>query len=239
VVIPNSAPYTLQDVVTGFLNLTCISSLQLGYQIWSIPMGCFYVPETLQMLIHHVCVVFCCIMTATFTTGFRYYTPFFFGVMEISSLPLAIMNTMKDNPTFCRNNPTTYLATRVIFAAVFLFIRVYMVIPRKTRYLTDHYLLWSNATIPWFQGFMSFVFCCSTFLLVLQLYWAVLIVRGILKQFVFKHFKKNKSRHIIHDGFALNNSESAADALSNGHHLPKDKNRSFGNGADINIKKHH
>jgi hypothetical protein len=45
------------------------------------------------MLMHHVTVIVVASMTLLMTNGFRYWIPYFFGIMEISSIPLAIMNT--------------------------------------------------------------------------------------------------------------------------------------------------
>jgi hypothetical protein len=203
VVIPRQE-HNVVETVTGYVNeVLWISLLQLGYQLWSIPMGMFLVPESTMMLLHHVCVICCCSMTAFMRTGFRYYTPFFYGIFEVSSLPLAIFNTMRDNPAYVKENPTIYLATRTIFACCFLFVRVYMVIPRKARYLFDHYNLWTaRATAALspallqrhycFRCYMGFVWCCSLFLMLLQFYWAVLIVKGILKQFVYPYLGKRK-----------------------------------------------
>jgi hypothetical protein len=79
-----------------------------------------------------------------------------------------------------------YLATRVVFSVSFLFIRVWMLVPRHTTYLRDHYLLWSTSNIPVLRNFLSVVWASSLFLMILQFYWALLIVQGILKQFSSK-----------------------------------------------------
>jgi hypothetical protein len=47
------------------------------------------------MLMHHVTVIVVASMTLLMTNGFRYWIPYFFGIMEIISIPLAIMNTFK------------------------------------------------------------------------------------------------------------------------------------------------
>jgi hypothetical protein len=138
------------------------------------------------MLMHHVTVIVVASMTLFMTNGFRFWIPYFFGIMEISSIPLAIMNTFKDNPKWVERQPMMYLATRVVFSVSFLFIRVWMLVPRHTTYLRDHYLLWSTSNIPVLRNFLSVVWASSLFLMILQFYWALLIVQGILKQFSSK-----------------------------------------------------
>jgi hypothetical protein len=158
----------------NFLSLDCIENVAVGL---------LYVGETPVMLMHHVTVIVVASMTLLMTNGFRYWIPYFFGIMEISSIPLAIMNTFKDNPKWVERQPGMYLATRVVFSISFLFIRVWMLVPRHTTYLRDHYLLWSTSENPVYRNFMSVVWFSSLFLMILQFYWALLIVQGILKQF--------------------------------------------------------
>jgi hypothetical protein len=135
------------------------------------------------MLMHHVTVIIVSSMTVFLTNGFRYWVPYFFGIMEISSIPLAVMNTFKDNPKWVERQPMMYLAIRTVFGVSFLFIRVWMLVPRHTTYLRDLYLLWSTSDIPALRNVLSGVWISSLFLMILQFYWALLIVQGILKQF--------------------------------------------------------
>jgi hypothetical protein len=170
-----------EEKISGFENFYLLSCIQLGFQIWSIPVGILYVKESPIMLMHHATVIMVAGMASFLTNGFRYWIPYFFGIMEISSIPLAIMNTFKDNPKWIEKQPLAYLATRVIFSVSFLFIRVWMLVPRNTTYLRDHYLLWSTSDNETFRNFMSAVWISSAFLMMLQFYWAILIVQGILK----------------------------------------------------------
>jgi hypothetical protein len=145
-----------------------------------------YVKEDPVMLMHHVTVIIVGSMASFLTNGFRYWIPYFFGIMELSSIPLAIMNTFKDNPKWVERQPMMFLATRGIFCVSFLYIRVWMLVPRHTTYLRDLYLLWSTSDNLVFRNCMSGVWICSLFLMILQFYWAILIVQGILKQFTSK-----------------------------------------------------
>jgi hypothetical protein len=156
-----------------------------------------YVKESPVMLMHHVTVIIVASMTLFMTNGFRYWIPYFFGIMEISSIPLAIMNTFKDNPKWVERQPMMYLATRFVFSVSFLFIRVWMLVPRHTTYLRDHYLLWSTSVIPVYRNCMSVVWISSLFLMILQFYWALLIVQGILKQLSSKKKTSSTNKKVV------------------------------------------
>jgi len=171
-----------EDSVRGYVDAVFFSGFQLGYQLWAIPIGLFWVNESWPMLIHHLAVIWVSSMSGFLANGFRYWTPFFYGVIELSSVPLAVMNTFKDDPDLRVRYPTTYLAVRLTFAFMFLYIRIVMFTPRMVYFLRDHYLLFSARTdSPLYQAYMSIVWLSSAFLLALQWWWASLIVRGIVR----------------------------------------------------------
>lgn len=193
-------PYTLDDTVAGCLDLHFFASVQIGYQLWSIPVGLWLVHEQWPMLAHHVAVVAVAAMSAFLTNGYRYWTPFFYGLMELSSVPLAVMNTFKDNPQWIQQRPQLYTAVRLLFCASFLWIRIYCYVPRKIQYLRDHYSLWSTATLVHmeypnlYRTFMGSVWIGTVFLLFLQLYWATLILQGLFKLVTGKQSSKSSSQ---------------------------------------------
>jgi len=169
-----------QETIKGFEHLVCFSAWQLGYQFWAIPIGLFYVKESPLMLVHHVAVIFCSCMSGFLNNGFRYWTPFFYGIIEVSSVPLAIMNGFKENPHLIERYPTQYSNIRKIFALSFLYVRIAMFVPRQYLYLRDHMLLFTDSSLIWYKVFMSTVWLSSVTLLGLQLFWASLIIKGLL-----------------------------------------------------------
>ena len=177
---------SVQESVQGFQNFYFLCAFQFSYQLWAIPVGIFLVDETTQMILHHIAVVFVSFMTCFLTNGFRYWTPFFFGMLEASSLPLAFMNMMKDSPDLIQKYPHTYFAVRLTFALSFLMVRIIMFLPRKLVFLRDHFLLFSSSGNLWYQIYMSIVFVSSAFLMLLQIFWARLIVQGLVRKFVLK-----------------------------------------------------
>jgi hypothetical protein len=177
---PLSLTSTVQDTVAGHEDYIVFSAVQIGYQLWAIPLGLYYVQESWPMLCHHVTVVVCASMSGFLTHGFRYWTPFFYGLVELSSVPLAVMNCCKDHAILVQRYPTFYGRVRLAFALSFLYIRVVLFVPRQYYFLRDHYLLFSSSPIRLYQAYMATVWTSSFFLLNLQLYWASLIVQGLL-----------------------------------------------------------
>merc|ERR1712007_320495 len=75
-----------------------------------------------QHIIHHASSTFLCILGLTNGPhGFlMYYAAFFFGVSEVSSIPLAIMDLFKYSKQLTAAFPGTSEVVRVAFALLFL-----------------------------------------------------------------------------------------------------------------------
>ena len=207
----------VEATIVGYNDFVYISAAQIGYQLWSIPIGIYLIQESIPMIVHHVTVIVCASMSGFLRYGFRYYTPFFYGMVELSSLPLAMMNAFKDHPnTLQYYYPKTNANIRYLFAAIFLYIRIVLFIPKKYCFLRDHILLWTSIRqryptkyhddgtevlsrddariIVLYQCFMAIVSFSAFFLLLLQIYWAVLIMKGILKLFLRPNDSPSKRR---------------------------------------------
>ena len=149
------AEVKLEDTVGGLEHFYVLSSVQLGYQLWAIPIGFFHVNESPAMLIHHFAVIFAASMSGFLTNGFRYWTSFFYGILEISSVPLGIMNIFKDNPGWSARYPGVFTAVRLVFAFSYLSIRIVMFLPRKVQFLREHMLFFTSSDILPYQVYMS------------------------------------------------------------------------------------
>uniref|UniRef100_A0A7S0F6R4 TLC domain-containing protein n=1 Tax=Craspedostauros australis TaxID=1486917 RepID=A0A7S0F6R4_9STRA len=171
------------DIITGYQEVYLVSTLQLGYQLWAIPVGILYAGENATMIIHHFAVVISATTSGCLTNGFRMYSPFFYGIMEISSLPLSIMNTIKENPdTLQRQYPTANLVSRVTFGASFLFIRTYLCAYRWPRFLLLNFMtVYTKPAWDLHKIFMVVQFSLAVFLNNVQFYWAFLILKGFAK----------------------------------------------------------
>jgi hypothetical protein len=181
---------TVDDQVIGWEALYPLSCIQIGYQLWSISMGLFAVKETPVMMAHHVALIMACFMSGFMTIGFRYWSPFFYGVVEISSVPLSMTNLFKDNPKWIQKYPATYFRVRLAFAITFLTFRWVMYAPRK--YVLLRQFLWaiqSSDSLP-YKVYMSLVWFSSFFLACLQFYWGTLIVKGLANAFLSNRKKE-------------------------------------------------
>lgn len=160
------------------LYLCC--AMQFGYQVWALPVGFFLVKEPAEMIIHHIAVVFSATLTGFTFCGFRYYTPYFYGLMELSTIPLSIMNTFKDNGDWIKKHPLAYLVVRGVFSFSFLYLRIYLWFWRGPVFLRDNFLLFYTRKLDAFKIFLFVQWMMCMFLGFLQFYWAALVSRGIV-----------------------------------------------------------
>jgi hypothetical protein len=106
------------------------------------------------------------------------------------------MNAFKDHKDWMDAYPGLYLLVRLLFAVTFLGVRIVHCSPRHVVFLIEHYYLWSsfsshnNAT---YMVYMAIVWVCSTFLLLLNLYWGIVIVKGLVKTAAKIMFPKQSS----------------------------------------------
>lgn len=188
-----SGAFSLEEATQGGKEFIFLSTLQIAFQVFSIPIGILHTNESKQMLVHHTAVVVVTGMSAFFRNGFRYWTPFFYGIIEISSLPLAPYNWFKNNPEYSAKYPALFDRVRLTFAFSFLWFRVAMFIPRIVPYLLQQYFLFSTHPSLPYRAFMSVAWICSLVLFFLQMMWGSLITRGLLKRFSGeKSTKKSK-----------------------------------------------
>ena len=142
------------------------------------------------MLFHHVAVIFSSVLSGFFSLGFRYYIPFFLGIFELSSIPLAIVNLFKDNPSLAKAYPRINLICRLAFALSFLAIRWYMDLFRMPIYLRDNFIVFYTLEIGFTKFYLLFQFLAAAFLTFLQIYWGLLVSKGMYK--FLKGGKKSK-----------------------------------------------
>jgi hypothetical protein len=161
-----------------------MSAMQLGYQLWALPMGLIVVKEPTEMILHHWAVVLTSTMSGFVTLGFRYFSPYFYGLMELSSIPLAAMNTFKDNPKWMHRYQFTYLVTRAAFSFGFLYFRIYLWLFIGPRFLLHNFFAFYTTGWRIEKLFLGAQWLLAMFLGVLQFYWAYLVTKGIVSFFV-------------------------------------------------------
>lgn len=170
----------VEELITNYNHFQYFGSLQLGYQMWAIPVGIFLVSESTPMLVHHCATILVATMSSFCTNGFRYYASFFYGLIEITSVPLSIMNTFKDHPAWIERHNLAYLVIRLVFALSFLYVRLVLFIPRMFSFLRDLYLIADTSDNGYYQAYMAVVWISSFFLQLLQIWWGSLIVKGLV-----------------------------------------------------------
>lgn len=178
----------LDDVVATYIQgleeHILIVNLMFGFQLWAMVVGGLLVKEDIVMMGHHTAVFLVAIMYATFTNGFRYHMFYFAGVWEISSIPLAIMNILRDHPQWKNRLPGVFLAVRMTFAISFLILRIWIGTRRAIRYVTDLFVVFTTTLDKaiLYRVFMFVMFSMSFFLAILQFYWAGLIAVMIVRK---------------------------------------------------------
>jgi len=171
---------TIAERITGFEELSILAYLQIAYQLWAIPMGVFFVPEPKEMLYHHIGVMVVGSLSAFFTNGFRYHDPFFFGLIESSSVPLVVMNMLRDSPKTATKHPVANALVGLSFALSFIVTRVFMWMPQAFDFIRLAAMM--SYTCAGYLGKIGLVFSIVAcfFLTALQLFWAGKIIRGVL-----------------------------------------------------------
>lgn len=171
---------SLEHTANQWENFAIFGVGQAGYQIWSIAVGIYRIKEPLTMIMHHISVVCVALISVVFTNGFRYYTAFFYGVAEISSVPLAMMNMFKNNPSLVQKYPTWNIIVKLTFAILFLSVRVIFWAPIMSTFLRLSYSLSSTCPTMLCAFYLRLFMFCATFLSLLQLFWAWKIIKGLL-----------------------------------------------------------
>lgn len=183
---------TLEGTVQGFREFQVLSAFQFAYQVWALPVGILHVNESMSMILHHISVLFVSLMAGCFTNGFRYHTPFFFGMFEISSVPLVVMNMFRDNKSWQKSYPGLNQNIRISFALSFLLVRIVLSSTRSPTYLRDLWYVFSSSNHVGYLLFMYFVFLSSVLLFGLQIWWGWLIVNGMFQLLFGKTDDKEK-----------------------------------------------
>jgi len=136
-----------------------------------------------EHLAHHSCTLLTAMGGAAFNGPyFPYYSAFFFGFTELSSVPLAFVDLFRQLPTLAKQFPAMNELVRTVFALTFLFVRVgWFPWVMLSRWWPDLMAAWAANDIRcpmhtyWWMAFSS------TFLTFLQLFWGYKILRVVLK----------------------------------------------------------
>jgi hypothetical protein len=148
----------------------------VGFQFWdftsSVVCGYAY-----MHIIHHFSVfVLCLIVLMNGPNGFLlYYAPFFLGVTEISSVPLAVVDVFRTSKPLAKSYAGLNELSRSLFAVTFLAFRgVYWPVV-----VLDFFReTWASEASA---GLLATWYIACIGLTGLQYYWAFLIIKGAVK----------------------------------------------------------
>jgi hypothetical protein len=170
-----------QDKITGYIPIKHFATIQIAYQLWALPIGILFIGEQTSMIVHHIAVI-CVASTSTFLTcGFRYFIPFFYGVIEISSVPLSVMNAFKNNLDWIERYPSLYGNVRLVFGITFLVVRVVLWTPFYWDFISLATMLWWSTEVGGTKVILGVFNAASVVLTLLQYFWAGKIVSAMVK----------------------------------------------------------
>lgn len=190
----------IQQRVYGYTEFKYIAfaAIQVGYNLWCLPVGIIFVKEKVEMIGHHIAVVLTCTLSALASPGFRIHSPFFLGVFEVSSIALIIMNFLKDRHEWTQKHfKTGFDLCKLLFAFSFLTFRVVLGSPQIYSVIVATF--WTVRELAGVQGaeyYRLWLICVvigQCFLALLQYYWAYLIVSGLMRMLNPSQKKKKKS----------------------------------------------
>lgn len=178
----------IQQRVYGYTEFKYIAfaAIQVGYNLWCLPVGIIFVKEKVEMIGHHIAVVLTCTLSALAYPGFRIHSPFFLGVFEVSSIALIIMNFLKDRHEWTQKHfKNGFDLCKLLFAFSFLTFRVVLGSPQIYSVIVATF--WTVRELSSVNGaeyYRLWLICVAIgqcFLAVLQYYWAYLIVSGLMR----------------------------------------------------------
>jgi hypothetical protein len=171
---------SIANKVVGYEHMKMFGVIQVGYQLWALPIGIFFVGELKSMIVHHVAVICVGSISAFVRAGFRYYVPYFYGLIEISSVPLSIMNSFKNNKHWIKAYPEYYSAVRVVFAVSFLLVRVILWTPFYWEFYALESMLLYSSEILSTKVILTLFNLASLILTMLQYFWASKIISALV-----------------------------------------------------------
>jgi hypothetical protein len=163
-------------VTTDFVN-THLCIPMIIYQLWNVVI-CILLNDLRDpiMIAHHLVTAY---LAYTATIFGHYYACFFFGLTEITNIPLTIMDIFDHFPYL--NTKYSYInnISRISFAIMFYTVRIFMWIQTMYNYWRDSYIVITSGrahSIP----ILLLNIISSAFLTVLQLLWAYKIASAVL-----------------------------------------------------------
>lgn len=173
---------------TGFQNFSFFGNIMISYNVWSsYASRRIFGHEDVTMACHHIMACVIGFFSSFTHYGWNYYAPFFFGVIEVSSLPLSLLNAFNFRDDWVVAYPTLHLFTKIFFAIAFIGTRVFLWNSNMHLFFKDTLSLIANnnpeiANISATTRFVTLLAADvpALFLTFLQLFWAFKILEALL-----------------------------------------------------------
>lgn len=177
-------PSTLQGRMYGFdPDAEKIVLLQAALQIFSLGVALVVRDKVLikfEALAHHVVVGgIMCICVHPFVHA---YACIMFGLTELSTLPLNVLDTLKTFKPLGAKYPTVFFISKATFSLSFLILRPMLSTALSYYFQRDLYELYTTGTAHSLPA-VAFISFANAFVVLLQLYWGSLVFKGIYAQF--------------------------------------------------------
>lgn len=126
--------------------------------------------RTWDTVLHHFAVCTVCAFTLYPRPFGTFYSPFYSGLQEMSSVPLGVVNIFKQFPSLQQRYSSIYLAARFLFAILFVAVRLVVWMWVAWYFWRDLYLLYTNDQV---RDWLPIIVCYSlnAFITFLQLLW--------------------------------------------------------------------
>jgi hypothetical protein len=97
----------------------------LVYQFYNLVI-CLIIAEMRHplMLVHHTASLLCALFSLYPKPIFQYYGLFFYGIPEVSSIPLAFISVTKSFPFIKKDYPNMFAVNKLVFGVLFLLVRI-------------------------------------------------------------------------------------------------------------------
>ena len=164
----------------GDAEMICV--VQIALQVFVTTMALSTRDKSLfkpELLGHHTTTAALMVLCLRGTFAHSYLAVFF-GVTELSTIPLNVMDTLKNFKGLRKKHPTLDFASKLSFAVLFLSLRVVLSSKVSVEFQADLYELWKDDRAA-SVATCAFMSVANLFVCALQLYWASLIVKGLYK----------------------------------------------------------
>ena len=131
------------------------------------------------MIVHHLLVLVLGWVIAA-NSFLHYHSTFFFGVPELSSVPLAFMDFFKQNKELMKRYPVANEVSRVTFAVAFLYVRTILFTKATFDLFSDSLAEFATGLTGMRWALLSFICGSELVLLGMQYFWSAKIVNGLI-----------------------------------------------------------